>query len=231
MQGKNQGQLEGGTHPDHQVRTCHFLLLADFLGKAHLDKAQGELLGQKEMDQGLQVAGLELLREGTAQGTARGAARGIGRETGRGAARVAGRGTGRGAAQGTARGTAQVAARGIAQVAAQGTALGTAQVAARGLLGWKETALELLGQVGIVQMGIVQVSQDQGQSHQVLKEVPGIALVLQGQKDMGTALVPLGQMIHQQSYPGRRAGWELLGLHRAILDLQKVDGYWQEQLG
>lgn len=207
MQGKNQGQLEGGMHLDHQVRTCHFLLLADFLGKAHSDKAQGELPGQKEMDQGLQVAVLELLQGGTAQGTAQGVARG--------------------AARGTGRGTAQGAAR----VAARGAARGTARGTARALLGWRETALELLGRVGIVQMGTVQVSQDQGRSHQVLKEVPGIALVLQGQRDMGTALAPLGQMIHQQSYPGRRAGWGLLGPHQAILDLQTVDGYWQGRLG
>lgn len=86
MQGKSQGQLEGGTHLDHLVRTSRCLLLADFLGKAHLDKAQGELQGQKQMvqlgkEQGLQVAVLELLQVGTAQGTARGTARGTAQGT------------------------------------------------------------------------------------------------------------------------------------------------------
>lgn len=175
MQGKSQGQLEGGTHLDHLVRTSHCLLLADFLGKAYLDKAQAGLQALKEMvqlgkKQGLQVAVLELLQVGTAQGTA--------------------------------------------------------QETAQGPRGWRGTALELLAQVGIVQE-----SQDQGGTHQVLKEVRGIALVLQDQREMGTALAPLGQMIHQSSHPEQRAGWALLGLNLAILGLQEVGGYWQGQSG
>lgn len=74
MQEKNQGQLEGDMHLDRLVRTSHCLLLADFLGKARLDKAQGERQVLKEMVQlgmvqGLQVAVLELLQVGTAQDT------------------------------------------------------------------------------------------------------------------------------------------------------------------
>lgn len=159
MQGKSQAQLEGGMHLDHLVHTSRCLLLADFLGKAHLDKAQGELQGQKEMvqlgkEQGLQVAVLELLQVGIAQGTA------------------------------------------------------------QGLQDWRGTALELL-----VQVDIVPGSQDQGGTHRVLKEVLGIALVLQDQSETGTALEPLGQMILQGSHPEQRAGWELLGLNQAILGL------------
>lgn len=186
-QGMSQGQLEGGMHLDHRVRTSHCLLLADFLGKAHLDKAQRELQGQKEMvqlgkEQGLQVAVLELLQVGTAQGTGQGTAR----ETG------------------------------------QGTGQGTDQ----GLQGWRETALELL-----VQVDIVQVSLDHAGTHQALKEVLDIALVLQDQRKMGNAPAPLGQMIRRQSQPERRAGWELLGLSQAILGLKKVEGWRQGQMG
>lgn len=174
-QGKSQGQLEGGTHLDRLVRTSHCLLLDDFLGKAHLDMAQGEHQGLREMvqlgkEQGLQVAVLELLQVGTAQGTAR----------------------------------------------------GTAQ----GLQGWRGTGLELL-----VQVDIVQVFQDQGGTHQVLKEVPGIALALQDQRERGTAPAPLGQMIRQRSHPERRAGWELLGLTQAILGLWEAEGCQQGQTG
>lgn len=81
MRGKNQGQQEVGTHLDHLVRTsrCLLLLLDDFLGKAHLDKARVVLRGRKQMvrlgkRQGLRVAVLELLQVGTARGTARGTA-------------------------------------------------------------------------------------------------------------------------------------------------------------
>lgn len=75
MQGKNRGQLEGGKRLDRLVHTSHCLLLDDYLGKAHLDKAQEELQGQKEMvqlgkEQGLRVAALELLQMDTVQGTA-----------------------------------------------------------------------------------------------------------------------------------------------------------------
>lgn len=171
MQGRNQGQLEGGNHLDHLVRTCHCLPLADYLGKAHLDKAQVELQGQKEMvrlgkKQGLRVAVLELLQMGTAQGTA------------------------------------------------------------QELLGWRGTALEPL-----VQVDIVQGSQGQQETHQVLKEVLDIALVLQDRRGTGTALVPLGQMIPQQNHPERRAGWELQGLNQAIRGSQQVEGCLQGPSG
>lgn len=87
-------------------------------------------------------------------------------------------------------------------------------------------ALELPGEVGIVQ-----VSRDQGGNHPVLKEALDIVLVLQDQTGMGSALVLLGQMIHQRSYPEQRAGWELRGLKQAILGLWEVDGCWQGQMG
>lgn len=159
MQGKSPDQLEGGILLDRLVHTCHSLLLAGHLGKAHLDKAQGVLQGQREMvqlgkEQGLRVAVLELLQVGTAQGTD------------------------------------------------------------QGLQGWRGTALELQ-----VQVDIVQVSLDQGGTHQVLKGVLGIALVLQDRRGTGTALELPGLMIHQRSHPEQRAGWELLGLNQAILDL------------
>lgn len=175
MQGKSQGQLEGGTHLDHLVRTSHYLLLADLLRKAYLDKAQGEHQGRRGKvllgkERGLQVAVLELPQVGSAQGTAR----------------------------------------------------GTAQ----GLQDWKGTALALL-----VQVGIVQVSQDQRETHQELQEALGIVLAHQDQRDMDTAPVPRVQIVHQQSQPEQRAGWELLGLNLAILGLQKVEGYWQGQTG
>lgn len=171
MQGRNRGQLEGGRHLDHLVRTSHCLLLADYLGKAHLDKAQVELQGQKEMvqlgkKQGLLVAVLELLQMGTAQGTA------------------------------------------------------------RELRGWRGTALEPL-----VQVDIVQESQGQQETHQVLKEVLDIALVLQDRRGMGTALAPLGQMIPQQNHPERRAGWELRGLNQAIRGSQQVEDWLQGPTG
>ena len=169
-QGKSQDQLEGGMHLDHLVRTSHCLLLADLLGKAHLDKARVELQGQKQMvrlgrRRGLRVAVQELLQVGNGQGTA------------------------------------------------------------QELQDWRGTALELLAQDTVL------VSQDQGGTRQVLKEVLGIALVLQDQSEMGTALEPLGQMIHQRSHWGRRAGWELPGLSQAILGLQEVEGCRQGQKG
>lgn len=152
MQGKHQGQLEGGMHLGHLAHTCH-CLLAGYLGKAHLDMALGELQGQKKMvqlgkEQGLRVAVLALLLVDTAQGTA------------------------------------------------------------QELQDWMETDLELL-----VQVDIVQVSQDQGGTHQVRKEVLGMVLVLQDLRGMGTALVPLGQMIHQDNRAEQRAGWELQELN------------------
>lgn len=152
MQGKHQVQLQVGMHLDHLAHTCH-CLLAGHLGKAYLDKGQGELRGPKEMvplgkEQRLQVSVLELLLVDTAQGTA------------------------------------------------------------QELQGRKETDLELL-----VQVDIVQVSQDQGGTHQVLKEVQGIALVLQDLKGRETALVPLGQMIHRGSRVEQRAGWGLQELN------------------
>lgn len=152
MQGKRQGQLEGGMHLGRLDHTCH-CLLAGHLGKAHLDKALGGLQGQKEMvqlgkEQDLQVAVLELLLVDNAQGTA------------------------------------------------------------QELQDWMEIDLELL-----VQVDIVQVSQDQGGSHQVPKEVLGIALVLQDLRGMGTAPVPLGQMIHQGNRAEQRAGWGLQELN------------------
>lgn len=60
-------------HLDHQLHTSHCLLLADW-EKAHLDKALGVLLGQKEMVQldkelALQGAGLEHLQVGNAHET------------------------------------------------------------------------------------------------------------------------------------------------------------------
>lgn len=157
MQGKSQGQLEGGIHLDRLVRTCHFLL-ADHLGKACLDKAQRAHQGQKEMvrldkEQGLQVAALELLQVDNALGTG------------------------------------------------------------QGLRGWKGTALGLLVQ------DTVQVSQDQGGTHQVLTEVLGIVLVLQDQTETGTDLVLQDLMIHHCSHPEQKAGWELQGLNQAILGL------------
>lgn len=152
MQGKHQVQLQVGMHLDRLAHTCH-CLLAGHLGKAHLDKGQGELRGQKEMvplgkEQRLQVSVLELLLVDTAQGTA------------------------------------------------------------QELQGQRETDLELL-----VQVDIVQVSQDQGGTHQVLKEAQGIALVLQDLKGRETALVPLGQMIHRGSQGEQRAGWGLQELN------------------
>lgn len=84
----------------------------------------------------------------------------------------------------------------------------TAQGTAQELQGRRETDLELL-----VQVDIVQVSQDQGGTHQVLKEVQGIALVLQDLKGRETALVPLGQMIHRGSRAEQRAGWGLQELN------------------
>lgn len=171
MQEKSLGRLEVGMRLDHPVRTSHCLLLADFLGKAHSDKAQGALLGQREMvqlgkEQGLRVAVPELPQVGTAQG--------------------------------------------IAQV----------------LQDQRGTALELLAQVDTVL-----VFQDQGGTHQVLMEVLGIGLVHQDQSEMGTALEPLGQMIHQQCQLVQKAGWVLLGLNQAILGLQDVEGCWQGQKG
>lgn len=67
------------------------------------------------------------------------------------------------------------------------TARGTVQVPQD----WRETDLELL-----VQVDIVQVFQDQQGTHQVLKEVLDIALVLLDQRGMKTAQVPRGQKIH-----------------------------------
>lgn len=104
--------------------------------------------------------------------------------------------------------------------------VGTAQGTAQGLQDWRGTAPELPAQVDIVL-----VCQDQGGSRQVLKEVPGIALVLQDQSETGTAPEPLGQMIHQHSHPERKAGWVLLGLNQAILGLKEVEGCWQGQKG
>lgn len=171
MQEKSWDQLEGGMLLGRLARTFHCLLLADFLGKAHLDKVQGELLDQKEMvqlgkEQALQVAVLELLRVGTAQGTA------------------------------------------------------------QGLRDWRGTAQELL-----VRVDIVLVFQDQGGTRQVLKEVLGIAQVLQDQSETGTGLEHLGQMIHQQSHWEQKAGWVLLGLNQAILGLSEVVGCLQGQKG
>lgn len=88
----------------------------------------------------------------------------------------------------------------------------TARETAQGLQDWRGTALELL-------VDTVLVSQDQGGSHQGLKVALGIALVLQDQSEMETALEPRGQMIHQQSQPEQRAGWVPLGLSQAILGL------------
>lgn len=64
-------------HLDHLVHTSRCLLLADLQSKAHLDKVQEVLPGQREMvrlgrRRGLQVAVLELLQVGTGQGTAQG---------------------------------------------------------------------------------------------------------------------------------------------------------------
>lgn len=95
----------------------------------------------------------------------------------------------------------------VLELLQEGTALGTAQ----GLQDWTETALELL-------VDIVLVSQDQGGICQVLKEVLGIALVLQDQNEMGTALELLGQMIHQ-SHPELKAEWVPLVLNQASLGL------------
>lgn len=71
-QGKSWGQLEGGIHLGHLVRTFRFLL-ADLPGKARVNMAQAELLAQREMvqsgmSQALQVAVQGLLQGGTAQG-------------------------------------------------------------------------------------------------------------------------------------------------------------------
>lgn len=171
MQEKSRGRLEVGTLPDRRAHTFHCLLLADFLGKAHLDKVQGELLDQKEMvqlgkEQALQVAVPELLRVGTAQGTAQGLR--------------------------DRRGTAQ------------------------GLL---------------VQVDIVLVSQDQGGTRQVRKEVLGIAQALQDQSETGTGPEHLGQTFHQQSQWEQKAGWVLLALNRAIPGLLEAEGCWQGQKG
>ena len=171
MQGKRQGQLEGGIHQGHLVRTCRCLLLAGHLGKAHSDKARGELRGQKETvrlgkEQGLQVAVLELLQVGTAQGTA------------------------------------------------------------RELRGRRGTAPELL-----VQVDIVQVSHDQGGTHQVLKELLGTALVLQDRRGTGTALAPPGLTTLRRIQSERRAGWVLRGPNRAIPGLQQVEDCWPGQTG
>lgn len=103
--------------------------------------------------------------------------------------------------------------------------VGTAQDTALGLQGWRGTALALL-----VQGDIVQVIQDQEETHQALKEVQDMVLGLQDQTEMGTAQEPLDQMI-LQSRPEQRAGWELLGLNQAILGLRGVEGCWQGQTG
>lgn len=92
--------------------------------------------------------------------------------------------------------------------------VGTAQGIAQVLQDRRGTALELPAQVDTVL-----VSQDQGGTHQVLKEVLGIALVHQDQSETGTALEPLGQMIHQQCQLVQKAGWVLLELNQAILGL------------
>lgn len=112
----------------------------------------------------------------------------------------------------------QVAALELLQV-------GTAQETDPGLQDWRGTALELLVQ------DIVQVSRVQVGTHQGLKEALDIGLVLQDQREMGTALVPPVQMIHQSSQREQRAGWGLLVLTQAILGLRRVGGYGQRQTG
>lgn len=166
--GNNLDQLEGG---NRLVRTSHYLLLVDSLGKAHLDKAQTELRGLREMVQlgkelGLRVAVLGHLLVETAQGTA------------------------------------------------------------QELRDQRGTAQELL-----VPEDIVQVSQDRVGNYQVLKVDLDIALVLQDQRGMGTALVHLGQMIHQRSHTEQRAVLELRGLNRAILGLKVLEGCWRGLMG
>lgn len=115
--------------------------------------------------------------------------------------------------------------QGLREVALELLQVDTAQENAQELRAHRGTAPELL-----VRGDIVQVSQDQEGSLQVLTEVLGIVLVLQDRKETGTALVPLGQ-IHHQSHPELRVGWELLGLNQAILGLWEEEGCWLGQLG
>lgn len=77
MQGRHQDRLEAGIRLDHLVRTSRSLLLADFLGKAHWGRAQGELQGRKQtvrlgMERALRGAVLGLPQVGNALETARG---------------------------------------------------------------------------------------------------------------------------------------------------------------